>query len=293
MEKFYVNEIPDDSTIASYLQQKTDFRQKMSEVRPRRAHPKVIVFDGLDFSFPAMETSIREALRLYGDHGWRTKEGVLDYYTGFSLVHNPHHQDGLPIHASTLGTPKNSRYEFYWGVTEHHATLKNSYFDSYGFSVRTPASRHGALGEFLNRSLRTLIRSRVSVIQGKRYKPEFTEAGGWHKDEIIFENLRMNIPVVTSPHYLFQIANEKPVHLPIGFGYSWDTHVPHQVFSDGPNEDIRIHIVLGFSPWFDYLPEEQAWIKNEFYGKLHPFDMLADGHVFPGIKIREDIVIYS
>ena len=49
----------------------------------------------------------------------------------------------------------------------------------------------------------------------------------------------------------------------------------------------RISIVLGFAPWFDYLPEEDAWQANEYLGKLHPFDMLAEGLVHPDIRLAE------
>jgi hypothetical protein len=41
--------------------------------------------------------------------------------------------------------------------------------------------------------------------------------------------------------------------------------------------------VLGFSPWFDYLEDEDAYVSNEFYGKVHPMDMLLGGHVHPEI----------
>lgn len=292
MEKFYTSDIPDDTTVAEYLQKKTDLYRRIREIRPRREYPKVIVLEFVNLNLSALEKSIHDSLQLFGDHGWRTKEGVLNDYTGFSLVYNPTHQDSLPIHASTLGTPKNSQHEFYWDTVKHHSQLKNSYFDTYGFSTRTPASQYGALGKLLDRSQRTLIRSRVSILHGDKFRPELKRFIGWHRDEVIFENLRINIPVVTSSNYLFQIAGEKSVHLPTGYGYSWDTNIPHRVFSDHWRNDIRIHIVLGFSPWFDYLPAERVWVKNEFFGKLHPFDMLAEGHIFPGVKVRDGIVIY-
>lgn len=292
MEKFYVDKVPENLTVIDYLRQKTDFQKKIEETQPRRKYSKVMILDRLGVNCGAMEKSIYEALGIYGNYGWNTKEGPLNDYTGFSLVYNPNHQDNLPIHASTLGTPKNAAREFYWDTTKHHDKLKNSYFDTYGFCVRTPASQHKALGEFLNRIPRTLVRSRISILHGDQHNPARKKTAGWHKDEIIFENLRINIPIITASHYLFQIANEEPIHLPTGFGYTWDTNVPHRVFSDHYSNDLRIHMVLGFSPWFDYLPQENAWIENEFYGKLHPFDMLAEGHIFPGIAIRDDMIIY-
>jgi hypothetical protein len=45
-----------------------------------------------------------------------------------------------------------------------------------------------------------------------------------------------------------------------------------------------VHLVLGISPWFDYIEEEDCWISNEFYGEMHPHDMLTAGHVHEKIK---------
>jgi hypothetical protein len=42
--------------------------------------------------------------------------------------------------------------------------------------------------------------------------------------------------------------------------------------------------VLGFCPWFDYNAEEDSWTSNEFYGEMHPIDMLVGGHIHEKIK---------
>lgn len=292
MEKYYIDDVPGGMMVISYLDQRTSFFKIASGVAAKVTYPEVITIDGLDLDIPAIERSVNEALALYGDHGWQSQDGTDPYYTGFSLAYNPDHQDGPNIHASTLGTPKNKKNQFFWNVTQYHTKIKDSYFDTYGFRVRTPASRYSALGVLLDRSQRTLIRSRVSIIHGNQHTPEHKTNWGWHRDEVVFSNLRLNIPIVTSPNYLFQIERKAPRHLPVGFGYSWDTHIPHRVFSERPSNDVRTHLVLGFSPWFDYLPHERAWVKNEFFGKLHPFDMLREDFIFKGVKLRDEIKIY-
>ncbi len=50
-------------------------------------------------------------------------------------------------------------------------------------------------------------------------------------------------------------------------------------------DKVRMHLVLGFSPWLDYLPEERAWVLNEYYGRLHPFDMLDEGLIYPNARV--------
>ena len=39
----------------------------------------------------------------------------------------------------------------------------------------------------------------------------------------------------------------------------------------------RINVILGVCPWFDFIEEEQAWVSNEYYGKIHPVEMFHEG----------------
>jgi hypothetical protein len=48
---------------------------------------------------------------------------------------------------------------------------------------------------------------------------------------------------------------------------------------------MRIHLVLGFSPWFDYDAENDTWAPNSYFGKLHPFDMVAEGILSPHLRL--------
>jgi hypothetical protein len=287
MQKFYTKDCPEQLTVSKWLKRSTDWEKLMGTVKPRREYPTVMKLKIEDFDPDQMAASILKATEIYGDHGWKSTEGESDGYTGFSLVYNPAHQDGLDPHSSTLGTPRNSTSEFFWNKTENHQILKNSYFDGYGFTTPTPASDYDLVGKFMARSRRTRVRSRLSILNGWVYDPKRIELRGWHKDEPIFENLRINIPVTTSKDYLFQVEGLESKHLDVGWAYTWNTHESHRVYNASKNQDRRIHFVLGYSPWWDYIPEEQAWVQNEFYGNKHPFDMITDGDVFEGLTLDE------
>jgi hypothetical protein len=288
MQKFYTSDCPRELTVSKWLKKNTDWVELMNTVKPRRVYPKVMKFRIDDFNPVAMADCILAATKIYGDHGWKDAGGASDGYTGFSLVYNPNHQDGLDPHSSTLGTPKNSITEFFWNKTEKHQVLKDSYFDGYGFNIPTPASDYDLIGTFMSRSKRTRVRSRMSILNGWVYDQSRLDSRGWHKDEPVFENLRINIPVTTSKDYLFQIEGLEPKHLDVGWAYTWNTYEPHRVYNGSKNQDRRIHFVLGYSPWWDYIPEEQAWVQNEFYGNKHPFDMIVDGDIFAGLTLDED-----
>ena len=285
MKKFYVSDVPETHTVSRWLKENTDWVDLMKTMRAKTPYPKVMAFTIDDFDPEKLKDSILDATKIYGDHGWQSAEGPAPGYTGFSLAYNPNQLDGLDPHSSSLGTPRNTVDEFFWNKIEKHPVLKNSYFDGYGFTVSTPASNHGELGKFLQRGLRTKVRSRLSIINGEHFYENRKDRRGWHKDEPIFENLRINIPITSNEHYLFELENYAPAHLDVGWAYSWNTFVPHRVFNNRADHSRRIHLVLGFSPWWDYLPDEQAWIQNEFYGVKHPFDMLVEGDVFQGLAL--------
>ena len=282
-----VAEVPPGDTVFSYLRRRTGYDQALRAVRPRRAYASQLELALVDVSLAALRDAAVEVLALEGFRGWRHAGGESKRYGGLSLTWNPDHQDRPDPHAGTLGTPRNARDEFFWRQMSHHREVRHSYFDTYGFRRRTPASRHGALGAFLDSFICPLIRSRIGVIPGSP-----TGGGdpapadeGWHRDEPVFENLRVNVPLQTDAGFLFEMEGEAPRHLAVGRAYSWDTHRPHRVFRAVSTSVTRIHLVLGFAPWFDYLADEDAFRPNFFFGRVHPFDMLAGGMIGPALRL--------
>lgn len=178
-----------------------------------------------------------------------------------------------------------NEYDWNKSFTAGKRQNKNGYYDGWGFRYLTSAAKHGYHGDFLqNRCKRTLIRSRVAYIDGSKYTPNAADYQ-WHCDEPILMNLRINIPITTTSNYEFEIKDSYVGKLEAGYGYAWNTEVLHRVYATGYEDTKRINIVLGNSPWFDYDHEQRAYISNEFFGEMHPFDMLAEGHVISGIEM--------
>lgn len=116
------------------------------------------------------------------------------------------------------------------------------------------------------------IMSRIGILFGDN---DFTRDIGWHVDQSSYELLRVNIPIITNKNFLFQMDNQLPVHFEIGKMYWWNTKIPHRVFSSTKNIHVRLHLVLGFSPWFNYISEENKWVPNEYFNKVHPLEILG------------------
>jgi hypothetical protein len=288
MTTFRVQDIPDSQTIFQYIQGKTPYEKACQTVRSRLFGRPKIELELVDIDLARLKQSVLDIVSDKGFSGWRHQDGEDPGYGGFSLTYNPNHQDGVDPHISSIGTPKNKRAEFFWSSTGRHEVLKHSYFDTYGFRVRTPASKSGYLGELLDSFRLPLIRSRVGIIQGENVNPDdevYREKQGWHRDEPIFENLRVNIPLQTDENYVFQMEGGEPYHLELGKAYTWNTNNAHRVFARGRSNTVRIHVVLGFSPWFDYDAATDAWSPNMYFGRVHPFEMLAEGVVSSRLRI--------
>jgi hypothetical protein len=243
-----------------------------------------------------LKESIDFSIKKYGRHPWRSSEGESFRYSGFSLTYNPHHQDHPNINASSLGTIKNKPEDFFYNSTSTHSEIKNSYFDSYAFTSRTPAASEGYLGEILNSCQRTIIRSRMMILDGKYFDEDTIEKYknaqpgdskfGWHRDEPIYVNLRINIPLTADEAFVFEMEKEQPYSLIPGYAYSWNTDIPHRVWCKQKTNTERHNLIIGVSPWFDYDQMNQEWKPNKYCGVKDPLEMLEEGLVFDWLKVK-------
>lgn len=237
-----------------------------------------------DFNLPSAEYLLDATLKteqfIGGTQGWRHKGTESTTYRGFSLTYNP--VIG-PDPFTTLGDPRLSqtfsRTEGTGGIQE----LKNSYYDTYAFSRLMPWVEEN-YKELIDRLACQMTRARVAYID-----PVDTTIHDFkmHKDEFIFQNLRINIPLQTDPAYVLEIDGvdeygnylKLEKHLEIGKMYIWNTRIPHRVYAKTtPKSTLpRIHMVLGLMPWIRV--DGDTYWKNEFFG-VHPFEMLKQGLLF-------------
>ncbi len=67
------------------------------------------------------------------------------------------------------------------------------------------------------------------------------------------------------------------MHMHPGYMYHFDTGLPNAVLRKHNRISKRINIILGICPWFDFHEEDQSWVSNEYYGRMHPVDMFKEG----------------
>ena len=276
--KFYVHEVPDPYPVWRWIRDHTDLDKHIENLKPSVPADNLLNLNH-QLDIPFLVNATLDAVDKFGFKGWRSTQGEARHYGGLSLTYNPNYLEDCDPNQQTLGTEKNAPTQFFYGQIQNFDTVRNTYFDSYGFRKLSPCVLDTDLKDIFLGFKRSLIRSRIGVINANYVNDTMRTKVGWHRDETVFENLRINIPIKTDETFMFEIEGHEPEHLSLGNVYSWDTNIAHRVFPTVQEPRTRVHVVFGFSPWFDYIPEEDAFVSNEFYGQMHPIDMLINGHV--------------
>jgi hypothetical protein len=237
---------------------------------------KFYEFNLKELNLPPSSEILKSVLAIknqVGLQGWRKENTESKFYKGFSLTYNPdffdntqsvYHQSwGSNLLTQNFGRPNG---------LGNHSFIKNTYYDSYGFR-KIPEIVEKNLKDVLSKFSSSLVRSRAAFLNLYGVDPGNS---GWHVDEPPYHLFRINIPLQTSKEHILEIKGtdefgnslELSKHLELEKAYIWNTRIPHRVTVNKPsqsNQD-RIHLVLGFSPWFKYISKGDCYIKSEIYG---------------------------
>ena len=286
-----LNEVPEGMAIHRYIVKKTDLMNKIALFNNYNAPDYIEAYLNVDHDY--LLKSIFEASEIYGLHefSYSGKSKGAACYSSASFTWNPDAIDKISDdpHRATLGSTV-----FKYGsasLNGEKESSRNTYNDSYSFKERTPFADYKGVKDLFDTFHRTIVRSRISTIHAGN--SEATKADFcWHDDELTFINLRMNIPVQTTPNYVVQVLRGTTedqldiAEFPMKekYAYVYDTHKLHRPLCKKLDTVDRINMIVGISPWFDFDKDSQSWISNEFYGEMHPFEIFANGHVSPLIK---------
>ena len=283
--KIKLSEVPNSVPIHHYIFEKTDFLIQTKKFK--QYFPTDYISTSLNYNFNQLKQDIKEGLDLFGSYPFQYYNKKPDMsYLSTSLNFNPNSIDKISNdpHQGTLGS---SIGEFK-SIDQYRTNQlgKNTYNDTLSFYEKTDLSKYKSLGLFLNGLSRTMIRSRISILDGS-HKSTKDISYGWHNDELIFLNLRINIPIESTDNYFIQILNNQSLtenniiefNLKPGLAYAYDTNKYHRAICKENENTKRINLILGISPWFDFNSECNQWVSNEFYGEMHPFEMLQTNRI--------------
>ena len=277
-KEIFFQDIPVNSTVQEYISLNTNINKAIEAYSDYKTNEVLSV--SLPISTEQLISSYDKLLQKVTPFPWRTGDQKFDAYKSISMTYNPDHQDGYDPFSSSIGTERALSFYSFADSNQTYQNIKNSYYDAYSFRKIHPTILE-AFGHLFNSFNLSLIRSRLSIIN--KNEPMITGSKfGWHVDEPIFHNLRLNVPIITDPNYYLEIKSDTfnyDEHLKTGCGYVWNTIQPHRAYAKAMPTIDRAHIVFGFTPWLNYSNQTDSWKPNEYWG-LHPFEMVKQGLLF-------------
>jgi hypothetical protein len=213
-----------------------------------------------------------------GIEGWRSHNGLRSIqHQGFSLTYNKDFKNAeVSVFHQTLGNDASA--DFYSSqenknVIEGTDYGLDTYYDTAGFRHVHPVIEN-YFGSVFKKLKGAVMRSRVGYLYSRNFNFDNPKSN-WHIDERPWEMIRLTIPVKTTADYVIRMHGDDGFgnrisnyehSLQLGKAYMWNNRIPHQMAPKKISEDPRINIVIGFSPWFDYDPETDQFVRNTNWG---------------------------
>lgn len=278
-ERWQHSDFPSDKTAIESIKLLCDWEGAVSNC-PSQFDPTLKVPD-LDFDLSLAKD---ETYRLYRELGavtWASQPKFNVY--GLSLTYNPDHDESIWKSAS-FGHDrykKYSSYDYYSAVNnDTENRVKGDYLDSLGFrkwhpEIYTSPGLRGLFEKIAHPIVRVTARTQNGTIcAATRYA---AEDGGMHVDDSPFEVLRINVSLSNNEMFGLEYEGHEPIIWEPGGNFIVNTDVRHRAYIKESSEFLRTNLIIGVCPWLSYDTETDSWSVNEYFGKIHPYDMVREG----------------
>jgi hypothetical protein len=281
MLTFHHRDCPSNLNFIEYIKKNTPWEDAVNSVSYRDTEPQNLFVKSITNYTEILD----EILFLYNTVGsvyWRSQDSKSIY--GLSLSYNPEN-DPIDWKCASFGHPRYKKFSntdyFAQPNKDQHTAPKNDYLDSYGFRKLLPEinSCFELLNLFESFSS-SILRVTSRTIDGSYCFPSYANNGGMHKDDSIFEMVRLNICLSTDGNFGLQYIDKDPVFPTPGEMYAINSNVEHRVYVNNFTNFQRTHLVIGISPWLNYDTQSDSWTLNEYFGKVHPLDLVKQQLIF-------------
>jgi hypothetical protein len=269
-------DVPSTSTVIDFIKGQCDWGLAVSSVGSR-----FDPFLSADIQINGQDV-LREINELYRELGavsWASQASLNLY--GLSLNYNPDH----PPEDWKRGSFGNGRYrsysvyDYYGAVSADQINrVKGDYLDSLGFRSILPAvSGKSHLKALFDSFKVPVVRSTSRTLNGSLCFKTMTGDGGLHTDDSPFEVLRLNICLSNNGSFGLQYLSQEPIFTEPGGNLVVNTDIPHRAYIKDSCDFLRTNLIVGVAPWLNYDKQTDAWSLNEYFGKMHPYDMVKQG----------------
>lgn len=274
--KWLHKDVPLNATVIDHIKGQSDWDRAVSSVGKQFAPT---LFADTAINHKEILREVNELYREVGAVTWASQPSINLY--GLSLNYNPDHTRGTWKSGSfgNIRYQSYSSYEYYKAVNADKINrVKGDYLDSLGFRANLPeisSKRH--LNELFGRFKVPVIRSTARTLNGSLCFKTIPGDGGLHVDDSPFEVLRLNICLSNNGFFGLQYMDHQPIFTEPGGNLVINTDIPHRAYIKDSCNFLRTNLIIGVTPWLNYDKQMDAWSLNEYFGKIHPYDMLKQG----------------
>ena len=275
---FKVSDCPQDRTMMEWIKQGVGWKHW-------DAASETLTLPGVSVDPSAALADVRELFQRVCPVYWKSQPpGAL---TGLSITCNPS-APSSEWHHGSFGSEKYRAMpakDYFTAPAADAATArKDGYLDALSFRARLPQLQGlPTIERFLDGFNFPVVRSTVRVIDGSRAWPSRPDGGGMHVDSPTTELLRLNLCITGTPDFGLEYDNGTLMLDTPGQVVAVNTDRMHRAWIAKRSDFLRVHLIIDIAPWLTYHAEEDAWSLNEFYGKVHPFDMVRTGLIHKGM----------
>jgi hypothetical protein len=267
---------PDSLTVIDHIKSQCDWDAAVSAVGSRF---EPLTKAPINLSADNLLREVNELYREIGAVSWASQP-TLNLY-GLSLNCNPdHHRDTWKLGSfGNIRYQVHSSYDYYKAVNADNLNrVKGDYLDSLGFRGLLPeviGKRH--LKSLFDSFKVPVVRSTARTLNGSLCFKTLPGDGGLHTDDSPFEVMRINICLSSNGDFGLQYLDHEPTFSMPGENLVINTDVPHRSYIKSNSEYLRTHLIIGVTPWLHYDAQDDTWSLNEYFGKIHPYDMVKQG----------------
>jgi len=278
---FRHKDCPDTKTVIEFIKSQVNWTDAVNSVNHLDFNPKDLFIKTIS-NHSDILTEVNFLYNKVGKVFWRSQDSRELF--GLSLSYNPD-TDPQEWKFGSFGHPRYRRYSKYdyfdKPQIDQPQSLKHDYLDSYGFRKFLPELEQcPALLTLLNSFSLPVVRVTARTIDGGCCYPTNTPNGGMHKDDPVFEMIRINVCLSNNGNFGLQYEGSEPIFTNPGDIYAINSDVNHRVYVNKLSYFKRTHLVIGLCPWVNYNSDEDVWYLNKYFGKIHPLDLVKNNLIF-------------